>query len=349
MKLALVTGITGQDGSYLAEFLLSKNYKVYGIIRRTSSLTTQRLEGIFDHENLHLLYGDISDNMNIIHILSQIRSENNNLDDSILEIYNLAAQSHVKVSFEIPLYTAQVDAIGILNLLEGVRQLELVERTRIYQASTSELYGEVVEVPQNEKTPFNPQSPYAVAKQYAFWICNNYRDAYNMFVCNGILFNHTSPRRGHTFVGRKVTVGVANIKKGKQEHITLGNLDAQRDWGHAFDYVQGMWMILQQDRPEDFVLSMNETHSVRELVEIAFRCVDLEIRWEGEGTGEVGIDQNGDIRVKVNPKYYRPTEVDLLFGDSTKARTVMGWNPKYTFSEIIEEMVQRDLDNDNLY
>ncbi len=348
MKLALITGITGQDGSYLAELLLSKNYKVYGIIRRTSSLTTQRITKLFDNPQIKLLYGDLTDNINIISILSKIKKENN-IPEIGLEIYNLAAQSHVKVSFDIPLYTAQVDAIGTLSILEGIRQLDIVEHTKLYQASTSELYGDVLEVPQTETTPFNPRSPYAIAKQYGFWISKNYRDAYNVYECNGILFNHTSPRRGHTFVCRKITRGVANIKKGKQQFLQLGNINAKRDWGHAKDYVEAMWLMLQQDIPEDYVISMNETHSVRELLEISFKYVGIDITWKGENENEEGIDQNGVVRVKINPKYYRPTDVELLIGDSTKARTQLGWDPKYTFKQIVNEMIQRDLDHDNIY
>jgi GDPmannose 4,6-dehydratase len=347
MKIALITGITGQDGSYLAEFLLEKSYKVYGIIRRTSSQTTQRLESIFKHLNLKLLYGDLTDNVNIIQILNQIRSEN--IDFSILEIYNLGAQSHVKVSFEIPLYTAQVDALGVLSLIEGVRQLNISDKVRIYQASTSELYGEVLEIPQSETTPFNPRSPYAAAKLYAYWICKNYREAYNMFICNGILFNHTSPRRGHTFCCRKITRAVAQISKGKQDCLVLGNLDAKRDWGHAKDYIEAMWLILQQDKPVDYVVSMNETHTVRKFVELSFQCIGVNITWFNEGIDEVGKDQNGNIRVRINPKYFRPTEVELLIGDSTKIRNEIGWTPKYTLEEIIREMVDRDIKCDNLY
>lgn len=347
MKLALITGITGQDGSYLAELLLDSGYKVYGMLRRSSSLSTLRIDHIFSHPNFVYAYGDMTDMGSLMTILREIR--NQAVGSPTFEIYNLSAQSHVKVSFDNPIYTGQVDAIGTLNLLEAVRQLDLIGSVKIYQASTSELYGDVVESPQNERTPFNPQSPYAIAKQYGFWITKNYREAYSMFICNGILFNHTSPRRGHTFVCRKIVLGIANISKGKQQSISLGNLNARRDWGHAKDYVEAMVMILSQDKPDDYVIASGETYSIRELVELCFEYISMRITWSGQGLDEIGVDENGIIRVKVDAKYFRPTEVNLLIGDPTKARTKLGWSPKHTLRDIIAEMMERDLANDSLY
>lgn len=344
MKKALITGITGQDGSYLAEFLLKKGYEVHGIIRRSSSFNTGRIEHLYvkkyiedmhNEKNFFLHYGDITDSTNVISLIQKIQPD---------EIYNLAAQSHVKVSFDIPEYTANVDALGTLRILEAVHLLGLKD-TKIYQASTSELYGLVQEVPQSETTPFYPRSPYGVAKLYGFWITKNYREAYNIFACNGILFNHESPRRGETFVTRKITLAVARVKLGKQKKLYLGNLNAKRDWGHAKDYVQCMWLILQNDEPDDFVIATGEMHTVREFCELAFKEVGIHIRWEGEGINEKGIDMDsGEVIVEVDPQYFRPTEVDQLLGNPTKAIEKLGWNPTQTpFDKLIKEMVQADL------
>ncbi len=344
MKVALITGITGQDGSYLAEFLLEKGYEVHGILRRSSSFNTGRIEHLYLHEwvrdmkkkraiNLH--YGDMTDSSSLIRIIQEIQPD---------EIYNLAAQSHVKVSFDVPEYTAEADAIGTLRLLEAVRMLGLEKKCRIYQASTSELYGKVQEVPQKETTPFYPRSPYAVAKQYGFWITKNYREAYGMFAVNGILFNHESERRGETFVTRKITLAVAAIKKGLQDKLYLGNLSARRDWGYAKDYVECMWLIMQQPEPEDFVIATGEMHTVREFCTLAFAEAGINIHWEGEGVDEKGIDEKGRVLVEVDPKYFRPTEVEQLLGDPTKAKTKLGWNPtKTSFPELVRLMVQHDL------
>lgn len=343
MKKALITGITGQDGSYLAEFLLNKGYEVHGIMRRSSSFNTGRIEHLYidefiedmhNEKNFYLHYGDITDSTNVISLIQQIRPD---------EIYNLAAQSHVKVSFEIPEYTANVDAVGTLRILEAVHLLGL--NTKIYQASTSELYGLVQEVPQNEETPFYPRSPYGVAKLYGFWITKNYREAYNIFASNGILFNHESPRRGETFVTRKITLAAARIKLGKQKKLYLGNLNAKRDWGHAKDYVECMWLILQNDEPEDFVIATGEMHTVREFCELAFKEVGIDLRWEGEGINERGIDvESNCVLIEVDPKYFRPTEVEQLLGDPTKATKKLGWNPTKTpFKSLVKEMVQEDL------
>ncbi len=344
MKVALITGITGQDGSYLAEFLLEKGYEVHGILRRSSTFNTGRIEHLYLHEwvrdmkqkraiNLH--YGDMTDSSSLIRIIQEIQPD---------EIYNLAAQSHVKVSFDVPEYTAEADAIGTLRLLEAVRMLGLEKKCRIYQASTSELYGKVQEVPQKETTPFYPRSPYAVAKQYGFWITKNYREAYGMFAVNGILFNHESERRGETFVTRKITLAVAAIKKGLQDKLYLGNLSAQRDWGYAKDYVECMWLIMQQPEPEDFVIATGEMHTVREFCTLAFKEAGINIHWEGEGVNEKGIDEEGRVLVEVDPKYFRPTEVEQLLGDPTKAKTKLGWNPtKTSFPELVRLMVQHDL------
>lgn len=344
MKVALITGITGQDGSYLAEFLLEKGYEVHGILRRASTFNTGRIEHLYLQEwvrdmqkkravNLH--YGDMTDSSSLIRIIQEIQPD---------EIYNLAAQSHVKVSFDVPEYTAEADALGTLRLLEAVRMLGLEKKTRIYQASTSELFGKVQEIPQKETTPFYPRSPYGVAKQYGFWITKNYREAYGMFAVNGILFNHESERRGENFVTRKITLAVAAIKKGLQDCLYLGNLSARRDWGYAKDYVECMWLILQQDTPEDFVIATGEMHTVREFCTLAFRYAGINLRWEGEGVNEQGIDEQGRVLVKVDPRFFRPTEVEQLLGDPTKAKTRLGWNPtKTSFEELVRLMVEHDL------
>ena len=340
-KTALITGITGQDGSYLAEFLLEKGYEVYGLFRRGSTNTTKRIEHLLEEraesdERLHLVYGDMTDSMNLVSLVLKIKPD---------EIYNLAAQSHVAVSFEEPEYTANADGIGVLRILEAVRIAGLIEKTRIYQASTSELYGKVAEIPQKETTPFHPRSPYGVAKLYGYWITKHYREAYGMYAVNGILFNHESERRGETFVTRKITLAVANIVKGKQEKLYLGNLNAKRDWGYAKDYVECMWLMLQQDQPEDFVIATGETRTVREFVEAAFACAGISIRWEGEDVLEKGIDtKTGKVLVEVSAEFFRPAEVDLLLGDPTKAREVLGWNPRKTsFEELVRRMVEHDL------
>jgi len=336
MKKALITGVTGQDGSFLAEFLLEKGYEVHGVIRRSSSYNQERLEGLMNIENFKLHYGDVTDTSNIIRIISEIRPD---------EIYNLAAQSHVRVSFDMPEYTQDVDAAGTLKILEAVKLLNLIDKTRIYQASTSELYGKVQEVPQKETTPFYPRSPYGVAKIYGFWITKNYRESYNMFAVNGILFNHESERRGETFVTRKITLAAARIAQKKQEKITLGNLNSLRDWGYAKDYVECMWLILQHDKPEDFVIATGEMHSVREFVELSFKHVGIEIEWSGHGIDEKGLNkETGELIVEVDPKFFRPAEVDQLLGDPTKAKTLLGWNPVRTsFEELVKIMVEADM------
>lgn len=345
VKKAIITGITGQDGSYLAEFLIEKGYEVHGIIRRSSSFNTGRIEHLYIEELLkdmhsqrkvQLHYGDMTDSTNLIRLIREIKPD---------EIYNLAAMSHVKVSFEVPEYTADTDGVGTLRLLEAVRFLGYENRTKIYQASTSELYGKVQEIPQSERTPFYPRSPYAVAKLYGFWITKNYREAYNMFAVNGILFNHESERRGETFVTRKITLAVARIKKGTQEKLYLGNMNAKRDWGYAKDYVECMWLMLQHHTPEDFVIATGETHTVREFTTLAFKEAGIEIEWIGEGVDEKGIDKlTGKILVEVDPKYFRPTEVELLLGDPTKAKTVLGWNPtKTSFEELVRKMMKSDM------
>lgn len=344
-KVALITGITGQDGSYLAEFLLEKGYTVHGIIRRSSSFNTGRIEHLYLDEwvrdmkqkrlvNLH--YGDMTDSSSLIRIIQETQPT---------EIYNLAAQSHVKVSFEVPEYTADTDAIGTLRLLEAVRILGMEKKTKIYQASTSELYGKVMEIPQNENTPFYPRSPYACAKLYGYWITKNYRESYGMYTANGILFNHESERRGETFVTRKITLAAARIKHGLQDKLYLGNLNALRDWGYARDYVECMWLILQQDEPDDYVIATGEYHSVREFTTLAFEAVGIQIDWQGQGIDEKGIDRNtGKIIVEVDPKYFRPAEVDQLLGDPTKARTKLGWDPRKTsFKELIKIMTEADM------
>ncbi len=339
-KTALITGITGQDGAYLAELLLGKGYTVHGIKRRSSSFNTGRIDHLYQdpHDRdvkLHLHYGDMTDATNLIRIMQEVRPD---------EVYNLAAQSHVQVSFETPEYTGNADALGTLRLLEAIRLLDLTDRTRFYQASTSELYGKVQEVPQSETTPFYPRSPYAAAKLYAYWIVVNYREAYGMHASNGILFNHESPIRGETFVTRKITRAVAAIKLGHQDRLFLGNLDAERDWGHAADYVEGMWRILQQDTSDDYVLATGEKHSVRKFVELAFAEVGMRLRWEGSGVDEKGLDaETGREIVSVDPRYFRPTEVDLLLGDPSKARRVLGWTPTTPFAEMVRQMVASDL------
>lgn len=339
-KIALITGITGQDGAYLAELLLSKGYIVHGIKRRASLFNTDRIDHLYQdkHEsnvNLFLHYGDLTDATNLIRLVQQINPD---------EIYNLAAMSHVHVSFETPEYTANADGLGTLRLLEAIRILNLEKKVKFYQASTSELYGKVVETPQSETTPFYPRSPYAVAKLYAFWIVKNYREAYGMFACNGILFNHESPLRGETFVTRKITRAAAKIKLGLQQKLYLGNLDAQRDWGHAKDYVYGMWQMLQTEQPDDFVLATGETHSVKEFVQKSFAETGIEIRWEGSGVNEKGIDTSTNkIVVQVDPKYFRPTEVEILLGNPAKAKKELGWKNTYTFDQLIKEMVQADI------
>lgn len=334
MKKALITGITGQDGSYLAEFLLEKGYEVHGIVRRTSSHTTNRIDHIIDSLFIH--EGDLSDSSSIIRVMAEVQPD---------EVYNLAAQSHVGTSFDVPEYSGDVDALGTLRVLEAVRILGLQKSTKVYQASTSELYGKVEEVPQNEKTPFHPYSPYAVAKQYGFWITKEYREAYGMFACNGILFNHESPRRGENFVTRKITLAAARIAEGLQDHLELGNLDSLRDWGYARDYVECMWLILQQDMPDDFVIATGVQHSVREFVEWSFKHVGIILRWEGGGINEKGFDiETGKMLVSVNPAFYRPTDVVDLWGDPTKARTVLDWNPQKTScEELCRIMVKHDL------
>lgn len=339
-QVALITGITGQDGSYLAELLLAKGYEVHGIIRRSSSFNTGRIEHIYEdphvsNRRLFLHYGDMTDTGNLVSLLVEVQPS---------EIYNLAAQSHVKVSFECSEYTSNVDAIGVLRLLNAMKTAKLHDSCRFYQASTSELYGKVQEVPQSENTPFYPRSPYAVAKQYAFWMCVNYREAYNMHISNGILFNHESPRRGATFVTRKITRAVARISKNLQETLYLGNMDARRDWGHAKDYVQAMWLILQQGTPDDYVCATGEMHTVREFVEAAFAAVGVTIRWEGQNEDEVGYcASTGRTFVKVDKQYYRPTEVEQLLGNASKAREKLGWKPQVTFEKLVEEMVMADV------
>ena len=344
MKIALITGINGQDGSYLAELLLEKKYQVWGLIRRSSDINTQRIDHLYQNSELVLRYGDLTDSANLNNVISQI----NQRDPELLEIYNLAAMSHVKVSFEMPEYTGNVDGLGTLRLLEAIRSSPLLNRTRFYQASTSELYGLVQETPQKETTPFYPRSPYAVAKLYAYWIVKNYREAYGMYACNGILFNHESPRRGPTFVTRKITRGLDMIINGTRDMLEMGNLDATRDWGHASDYAYGMWLMLQQDKADDFVLATNKSHSVREFIERAFALRGLDIIWKGKGVEEVGVSKTNPERVlvTVNPRYYRPSEVDHLLGDPTKAKTVLGWNPKYSFEDLVEEMVREDSSRD---
>jgi len=340
MKIAFLTGITGQDGSYLAEFLLEKGYIVWGIIRRSSVINTGRIDHIFD--KLVLKYGDLSDSTNLNSIMIEIKNTYPTLER--LEVYNLGAMSHVKVSFELPVYTTDVDAIGTLRLLEAIRTCGIDhKKIRFYQASTSEMYGKVTEVPQNENTPFYPRSPYGVAKLYSHWITKNYRESYGLYACSGILFNHESYRRGHNFVTRKITIALGNIIKEKQDKLVLGNINSLRDWGHAKDYVEGMYLMLQQDYPDDYVLSTNEYHSVREFVEIAFGLKGYNIKWKNTGVDEIGYDDNtGKDLIVISNTYFRLTEVDQLLGDSTKARTNLGWYPKYTFHDLVKEMVEFD-------
>jgi len=340
-KVALITGVTGQDGAYLTEFLLAKGYIVHGVKRRASQFNTDRIDHLYQdvHEekvNFFLHYGDLTDSTNLIRIIQQTQPD---------EIYNLAAQSHVQVSFETPEYTANADGIGTLRLLEAIRILGLENKTRFYQASTSELFGKVQETPQREITPFYPRSPYAAAKLYGYWITVNYREAYGMYACNGILFNHESPLRGETFVTRKITRAAARIKLGLQDKLYLGNLDSKRDWGYAKDYVEAMWLMLQQDKPEDYVIATGETQAVRTFVELAFKEVGISMKWQGNGVEEKGIDcATGRVLIEVDPRYFRPTEVDLLLGDATKARERLGWTPKTTLQELCSMMVQADLE-----
>ncbi len=347
-KRALITGVTGQDGAYLAEFLLNKGYEVHGLKRRASSFNTDRIDHLYQdphvaNRDFILHYGDMTDSTNLIRVVQEVQPD---------EVYNLAAQSHVAVSFETPEYTANSDAIGPLRVLEAIRILKLTDKTRFYQASTSELYGLVQEVPQSETTPFYPRSPYAAAKLYAYWITVNYREGYNMFACNGILFNHESPHRGETFVTRKITRALARIKTGLQEVVYLGNIDAKRDWGHAKDFVEAQWLILQQDKPEDYVIATGKQYSVREFIERAVGVLGIRIAWEGSGLDEVGRvseaadsdgPQPGDVIVRIDPRYFRPTEVEALWGDASKAKNQLGWEPKISFDELVEEMVKEDL------
>jgi len=332
MKKALITGITGQDGSYLAELLLEKGYEVHGIVRRASLINTHRIDHIYNKIKLH--YGDLTDSTNLIRVIQAVKPD---------EIYNLGAQSHVKVSFEIPEYTGQVDALGTLRVLEAVRILGMEDKVRIYQASTSELYGKVQEIPQSETTPFYPRSPYGCAKIYGYWITKNYREAYGLYACTGILFNHESPRRGETFVTRKITMGLKAIAEGRQKVLYLGNLNAKRDWGHARDYCEAMWLMLQQDEPEDFVIATGKQYSVREFVEEAAPHFGFDIEWHSNGEDEIGMDKKTKKTIiAVDPKYYRPSEVDTLLGDSTKARIELGWEPKTTFKELVKEMCENE-------
>tara|TARA_B110000211_G_scaffold61447_1_gene69495 strand:- start:1098 stop:2141 length:1044 start_codon:yes stop_codon:yes gene_type:complete len=340
VKVALITGITGQDGSYLSELLLDKDYYVWGIIRRASDINTRRIDHLYKNKNLILKYGDLSDGFNIVSILSEIKEK---YDLSTLEIYNLGAMSHVRVSFDIPEYTANIDGLGALRILEAVRCLRLQDKVKFYQASSSELYGKIQETPQTETTPFYPRSPYGVAKLYAYWIVKNYREAYNMFACNGILFNHESPRRGPTFITRKITRGLGMILSGERDTLCLGNIDAIRDWGHAKDYVYGMWLMLQSDTPDDYVLATNECHSVREFVEQAFTYAGFDIYWKGSGINEIGCDRNTDrVLITISEKYFRPAEVHKLIGNAQKAKNNLGWIPKVHFNELVKDMVMSD-------
>ncbi len=327
MKVALITGITGQDGSYLAELLIEKGYEVHGIVRRASLINTHRIDHIYDQLKLH--YGDLTDSTNLVRVIQQVQPD---------EIYNLGAQSHVKVSFEMPEYTGQTDGIGTLRVLEAVRLLGMEDKVRIYQASTSELYGKVQEIPQTETTPFYPRSPYGVAKLYGYWIVKNYRESYGMYACSGILFNHESPRRGETFVTRKIARALRAISEGKQECLYLGNLDALRDWGHAKDYVKAMWLMLQQEQAEDFVIATGEQYSVRRFVEKCAPYFGMNIRWEGSGLDEIGINSDGETVIRVDSKYFRPAEVETLLGDATKAKEKLGWEPKISFNKLVQDM-----------
>ena len=350
-KIAIITGITGQDGSYLTELLDSKGYIIYGIIRRNSNINTKRINHLYKYESdkLILKYGDLTDTSCIINILNEIYNKHNSIMD-VLEIYNLAAMSHVAISYEIPNYTAQVDAIGVLNILEAIKNCpnDMRDKIRFYQASTSELYGDTDKVPQNEETPFNPNSPYSVAKLYAYHITNSYKTAYNIFACNGILFNHESPRRGHNFVTRKITKGVASIMKaereGREECIYLGNMDSKRDWGHAKDYVKGMWLMLQKDKPDNYVLATGKQYTIRDFVEKAFKHVGKNIVWEGEGVNEIGKDKDtGKIYIRVNPRYFRPNEVGNLLGDPKKAHDKLGWTHEYDIDALVKDMMDYDI------
>ncbi len=339
MKKALITGVTGQDGSYLAEFLLDKGYEVHGLKRRASSFNTERVDHLYqdphmDNKNFILHYGDLTDSTNLIRLVQDVQPD---------EIYNLAAMSHVAVSFDEPEYTANADGLGTLRILEAIRILGLEKKTRFYQASTSELYGKVVETPQTETTPFYPRSPYAAAKIYAYWITVNYREAYGIYACNGILFNHESPRRGETFVTRKITRAIARIKLGLQDCLYLGNIDAKRDWGHAKDYVEMQWLMLQQEEPEDFVVATGHQYSVRQFVEVSAAELGINITWKGEGVNEQGYDEKGRCIVRIDPRYFRPTEVETLLGDPSKAKSKLAWTPKISFKEMVEEMVREDL------
>lgn len=334
-KVALITGITGQDGAYLAEFLLEKGYEVHGIKRRTSLFNTDRIDHLISNKNFHFHHGDMTDSSSLVNIISKTNPN---------EIYNLAAQSHVQVSFEEPEYTANADGVGVLRILEAIRSLKLEKYTKFYQASTSELFGKAVESPQSEKTPFYPRSPYGVAKLYAYWITVNYREAYNIFACNGILFNHESPLRGETFVTRKITMSLARIKSGSNEILKLGNLNALRDWGHAKDYVRVQWLMLQEDQPDDYVISTGIQYSVRDFVNAACDVLGISITWEGEGTEEKGYDQSGKVIVAVDPVYFRPAEVETLLGDFSKAKEVLNWKPSISFEELVKEMVESDLE-----
>jgi len=339
MKKAIITGITGQDGSYLAELLLEKGYEVHGIIRQSSSIRTWRIDHLYNdseilNKTLFLHYGDLTDAVSLINLIGEIKPD---------EIYNLAAQSHVKISFEIPEITAETDALGTLKILEAIHSQGLTNKTKLYQASTSELYGKVLETPQSEETPFYPRSPYAVAKLYSYWIIKNYREAYGMFACNGILFNHESERRGYNFVTRKITIGLSKIKLGQQDVLELGNIDSKRDWGHAKEYVDAMWRMMQHETAEDFVIATGETHTVREFIEAACAELDIDLKWEGAGVDEIGIDSaTGKTIIKINPKYFRPTEVDLLLGDATKAKEKLGWEAKTKFAELAVQMTKSD-------
>lgn len=338
MKKALITGVSGQDGSYLSEFLLEKGYEVHGVIRRSSVDKKDRIEHLMNAEQFHLHYGDMTDSISLVKIVAEVKPD---------EVYNLAAQSHVKVSFEVPEYTADADAVGTLRMLEAIRMAEIEKTCKFYQASTSELFGKVQEIPQSETTPFYPYSPYAAAKQYAFWIVRNYREAYGIFASNGILFNHESERRGETFVTRKITLAAANIAAGKQDKLYLGNLDALRDWGYARDYVECMWLILQHDKPDDFVIATGEQHSVREFCTLSFRYAGIELEWQGTGIDEKGIDKaTGKVLVEVSPEFFRPTDVVTLLGNPAKAKAILGWNPtKTSFEELVKRMTENDIEN----
>lgn len=341
VTIALITGITGQDGSYLAEFLLNKNYIVYGVVRRSSIDTTERIKDIKGNKNLILKYGDITDSSSLSNIISEIKIRYPDMER--LEIYNMAAQSHVKLSFDMPEYTCEVDALGTLRLLEAIKNNNIIDKVRFYQASTSELYGLVQEVPQTENTPFYPRSPYGVAKLYSFWIVKNYRESYNMFACNGILFNHESKKRAENFVTRKITLGLGKILRGEESCIRMGNINAMRDWGHSNDYIRGMWLMLQQDKPDDYVLATGEMHSVREFIEKTFALRGFDIKWKGEGINEIGYDSNtGRELIVIDPEFYRPAEVEQLLGNAEKAKRELGWIPEITFEQLIKEMVDND-------